>query len=177
MFLVGVIPAIILFVGMIFLPETPRFLIGKGKEEKGRRILERLEDPALVEESIQKMKEEIALASQSAHSWKEITKPWLRTALFLGMGIMFVQQFIGINTVIYYCPEIFENAGFESKVAQIAASVSVGIVNVLFTVISMMMIEKIGRRKLYFIGVTGNVIALIALALSFAFRDSLGSSM
>ncbi|OFY54592.1 MAG: MFS transporter [Bacteroidetes bacterium RBG_13_46_8] len=177
MFLVGVIPAIILFVGMIFLPETPRFLIGKGKEEKGRRILERLEDPALVEESIQKMKEEIALASQSAHSWKEITKPWLRTALFIGMGIMFVQQFIGINTVIYYCPEIFENAGFESKVAQIAASVSVGVVNVLFTIISMMVIDKIGRRKLYFIGVTGNVIALIALALSFAFRDSLGDSM
>ena len=177
MFLVGVIPAIVLFVGMIFLPETPRFLIGKGKEEKGRQILQRLEDPDLVEESIGKMKEEIKLASQSAHSWREILQPWLRTALFIGVGIMFVQQFIGINTVIYYCPEIFENAGFESKVAQIAASVSVGVVNVLFTILAMMVIDKIGRRKLYFIGVSGTVIALIALALSFAFRDSLGESM
>jgi SP family galactose:H+ symporter-like MFS transporter len=177
MFLVGVIPALILLIGMIFLPETPRFLIGKGKEEKGRKILQRLEDPGLVEESIQKMKEEIALANQSAHSLKGIWQPWLRTALFIGVGIMFIQQFIGINTVIYYCPEIFENAGFESKVAQIAASVSVGIVNVLFTVISMMMIDKIGRRRLYFIGVAGNVVALVALALSFAFRDSLGLSM
>jgi sugar porter (SP) family MFS transporter len=177
MFLVGVIPAFILLVGMIFLPETPRFLIGKGKEEKGRQILQRLEDPNLVEESIRKMKEEIALASQSAHSWRLILQPWLRTALIIGIGIMFVQQFIGINTVIYYCPEIFKNAGFESKVAQIAASVSVGVVNVLFTILSMMVIDKIGRRKLFFIGVAGNVVALVALALSFAYRDSLGESM
>jgi MFS transporter, SP family, galactose:H+ symporter len=174
MFLVGVFPALILFFGMIFLPETPRFLFAKGKDEKGRKILEKIEDPALVEFAIQKMKEEIKLNEESARSWNEIFKPWLRNALFIGIGIMFVQQFVGINTVIYYCPEIFSKAGFSGKVAPLAASVSVGVVNVLFTIVSMFFIDKIGRRKLYFIGVSGIIASLIGLALSFYFQDTLG---
>lgn len=177
MFLVGVIPAIILFIGMFTLPETPRFLIGKGKEKKGREILERLEEPALVEPAIAKMKEEIELDKESGKSWKEIFSPWLRTSLFIAIGIMFVQQFVGINTVIYYSPVIFENAGFGSKTAAIAASVSVGVVNVLFTIVSMTVIDKIGRRKLYFIGTSGIVVSLIGIAVLFAFQDTLGDAM
>lgn len=177
MFIVGVIPAGILLIGMLFLPETPRFLIGKGKEKKGREILERLEEPELIESTISEMKQEIKLAEESGKSWKEIFSPWLRTALFIGIGIMFIQQFVGINTVIYYCPEIFENAGFESKVAQISASVSVGVVNVLFTIVSMTIIDRIGRRKLYFIGLSGIVFSLVALAVSFALRDTIGESV
>lgn len=177
MFLVGVIPAFILLVGMIFLPETPRFLIGKGKEEKGRRILERLEKPELIESEIQKMKKDIEIEKKSASSLAALLKPGIRTALFIGIGIMFIQQFVGINTVIYYSPEIFQNAGFESKVAQIAASVSVGVVNVLFTIVSMLIIDRMGRRKLYFIGLTGIVISLIALGAAFLLRDSLGESI
>lgn len=177
MFLVGVFPALILFVGMAFLPETPRFLFAKGKEDKGRKILEKLEDPDLVEQSIAKMKEEIELDKNSARSWKELFQPWLRNALYIGMGIMFVQQFVGINTVIYYCPEIFSRAGFDGKVAPIAASVSVGIVNVLFTIVSMFFIDRLGRRKLYFIGVSGIVLSLLALAASFYFQDALGDTM
>jgi MFS transporter, SP family, galactose:H+ symporter len=177
MFLVGVIPAFILLIGMIFLPETPRFLIGKGKEEKGRRILERLEKPELIESEIKKMKKEIEIDKKSASSLAALLKPGIRTALFIGIGIMFIQQFVGINTVIYYSPEIFQNAGFESKVAQIAASVSVGVVNVLFTIVSMIIIDRVGRRKLYFIGLTGIVIALIALGFTFKLQDSLGDSL
>jgi len=177
MFLVGVIPAGILLIGMAFLPETPRYLIGKGKEKKGREILSKLEEPELIEPTIEAMKHDIKLNEESGKSWKEIFSPWLRTALFIGIGIMFIQQFVGINTVIYYCPEIFENAGFESKTAQIGASVSVGIVNVFFTIISMTIIDKIGRRKLYFIGLSGIVFSLIALAISFALRDTIGDNI
>ncbi|MBR9999222.1 MAG: sugar porter family MFS transporter [Cyclobacteriaceae bacterium] len=174
MFLVGVIPAIILFIGMFTLPETPRFLIGKGREEQGRRILKRLEEPELVEPAIDKMKKEIALDAEAGKSWKDIFAPWLRTPLFIAIGIMFVQQFVGINTVIYYSPVIFENAGFASKTAAIAASVSVGAVNVLFTIVAMTVIDRVGRRKLYFIGTAGIAFALVALAISFAFQESLG---
>jgi SP family galactose:H+ symporter-like MFS transporter len=177
MFIVGVIPAAILLIGMLFLPETPRFLIGKGKEKKGREILSKLEEPELIDSTIEEMKRDIKLMEESGRSWKEIFSPWLRTALFIGVGIMFVQQFVGINTVIYYCPEIFENAGFESKTAQIGASVSVGVVNVLFTIVSMAIIDKLGRRKLYFIGISGIIFSLVALAVSFALRDSLGDSI
>ena len=177
MFYVGVIPAIILLIGMFFLPETPRFLFSKGKEDEARRILQRIEDPRLVEASIKKMKEEVARDKENQISPKEILKPWLRNALIIGIGIMFVQQFVGINTVIYYSPEIFEQAGFATVDSQLTATVVVGVVNVFFTIVSMFIIDKIGRRKLYFIGLSGIVAALIALGFSFAFMESLGDSL
>ena len=70
----------------------------------------------------------------------------------IAVCIMFFQQFVGINTVIYYSPKIFLMAGFESTLSAIWASVGIGIVNVVFTVISLYLVDRIGRRKLYFIG-------------------------
>ncbi|MBE0654954.1 MAG: sugar porter family MFS transporter, partial [Bacteroidales bacterium] len=177
MFYVGVFPAIILFVGMLFLPETPRFLIGKGKEEKGRNILQKVEDPALVDIAVQKIKDDIEKDKLAATDWTEIFKPWLRNALFIAIGIMFVQQFVGINTIIYYAPTVFIIAGFAGPKAAIAATVSVGVVNVLSTVLSMFLIDKLGRRKLYFIGLTGMAVALTALGTFFLLKDSLGPSL
>jgi MFS transporter, SP family, galactose:H+ symporter len=176
MFYVGVFPALILFVGMFFLPETPRFLIGIGKEAEGRKVLEKLEEPAFVQEAIFRIKEDIAKGKEAA-GWSELFKPWLKTSLLIAIGIMFVQQFVGINTVIYYAPTIFLIAGFQGAKAAIAATVSVGIVNVLSTVLSMALIDKLGRRKLYFIGLIGMTIALIAMGSSFLLKDSLGDSL
>ena len=166
MLYVGVIPALILFVGMFFLPETPRWLMSKGREDEARTVLGKIEDPEFVESSIAGMKSDIAIDASQA-SWKEIFKPWLRNALIIAMGIMFFQQFVGINTVIYYSPKIFLAAGFEGAEAAIAASVIVGVVNVLFTILSLFIIDKLGRRKLYFIGVTGIFFALISMGLGF----------
>ncbi len=177
MFYVGVFPALILFIGMIFLPETPRFLIGKGKDEKGRKILARVEDPALVEVAIKKIKEDIRRDELQATDWTEIFKPWLRNALIIAIGIMFVQQFVGINTIIYYAPTVFIIAGFAGAKAAIAATIIVGAVNVLATVLSMFLIDKLGRRKLYFIGLTGMAVSLAALGTFFLLKDSLGSSL
>jgi len=177
MFYVGVVPALILLIGMFFLPETPRFLFSKGKESDARRILEKIEDPALVEISLRKMKEDVHVDKEIKVSPGEILKPWLRNALIIGIGIMFVQQFVGINSVIYYTPEIFEKAGFATVDSQLTATVVVGVVNVFFTIVSMFIIDKIGRRKLYFIGLSGIVAALIALGFSFAFKASLGGSV
>lgn len=177
MFYVGVIPAIILFVGMFFLPETPRFLISHGKEEKGRKVLSQVEEPELVEEAIQKIKEDIRRDELAETNWTELFKPWLRNALFIAIGIMFVQQFVGINTIIYYAPTVFIIAGFSGPKAALVATVSVGVVNVLSTVLSMFLIDKLGRRKLYFIGLTGMGIALAALGTFFFLKDSLGPSL
>lgn len=163
---VGVFPALILFIGMFFLPETPRWLMSKGKEEESRRILKKIEFPEFIDKSISDMKEQIALEAMQA-GWREIFKPWLRNALIIAMGIMFFQQFVGINTVIYYSPKIFLAAGFEGNEAAIAASVIVGVVNVLFTIVSLFIIDRLGRRKLYFIGVSGIAIALISMGLGF----------
>ncbi len=177
MFYVGIFPALILFVGMIFLPETPRFLIGKGKEEKGRRVLQMVEEPDLVEITIQKIIVDLKKVKENNVNGRELFKPWLRAALILAAGIMFFQQFVGINTVIYYAPTIFIIAGFAGAKAAIAATVSVGVLNVITTVLSMTLIDKVGRRKLYFFGMTGMLVALLALGVFFIFKDSLGGSL
>ena len=163
---VGVIPAAVLFIGMFFLPETPRWLMSKGREEEAKKVLDKIEDPEFVGASMAAMKSDMAIDADQA-GWREIFKPWLRNALIIAMGIMFFQQFVGINTVIYYSPKIFLAAGFEGAEAAIAASVIVGVVNVLFTIISLFIIDKLGRRKLFFIGVTGIFFALICMGLGF----------
>ena len=173
MFYIGVVPAIILLIGMIFLPETPRWLMIKGREEDGRRVLKMVEEPERIEASIQRMKDEIEKDKEKA-GFSEVFKPWLRSALIIAVGIMFIQQFVGINTVIYYSPKIFMIAGFEGARAAIWGAVSVGVINVLFTILSLFLIDKIGRRKLFFIGISGIILSLIALGTIFALHDSLG---
>ena len=177
MFYVSVIPAMIMFVGIIFLPETPRWLISKGLENKCREVLQKVEESSLVEEVISKMKNDIESDKANKVNWKEIFKKWLRVPLIIAVGIMFVQQFTGINTIIYYSPKIFLMSGFADAQAAVWASVSVGIVNVAFTILSLFLIDKLGRRKLYFIGLTGLVIALIAMGTCFMLQATLGDSI
>jgi len=130
-----------------------------------------------VDAAIAKLKAEIEADKHNTVGVSEIFKPYLRTALMIAIGIMFVQQFVGINTVIYYAPTIFIIAGFSGAKAAIAATVSVGIVNVLATVLSMFLIDKIGRRKLYFIGLVGMGVSLLALGTFFLFKDALGANL
>jgi len=175
MFYVGVIPALIMFIGMLFLPETPRWLLRSGREDDCRAVLAKVEDPAEVVEVIARMKEETALEGERRLRWSEAVRPWLRTPLIIAVGIMFVQQFTGINTIIYYSPKIFLMAGFEGARAAIVASISVGVVNVAFCVVSLFLVDRIGRRRLYFTGVSGMVAALVALSACFVFQADLGS--
>ncbi len=177
MFYVGVFPAIILFVGMIFLPESPRWLMANKKRDEGIRVLRKVESPDLVEASIERIDAEIKKEEMQVTKWTELFKPYLRNALIIAVGIMFVQQFVGINTIIYYAPTVFLIAGFEGAKAAITATISVGVINVLSTVVSMSLIDKIGRRKLYFTGLVGMAIALAALGFFFFFRESLGDGM
>jgi sugar porter (SP) family MFS transporter len=175
MFYVGVIPAMILLIGMIFLPETPRWLMSKGYEERGRKVLKMIEEPGMIEKAISLMKEDLKVEQKQA-SWKEMFKPYMKNALIIAVGIMFFQQFVGINTVIYYSPEIFLKAGFQGNEAAIWASVSVGVINVLFTILSLYLIDRLGRRKLFFIGTSGIVLALIFMGLGFALQSTLGDA-
>ncbi len=176
MFYVGVFPALVLLIGMMFMPETPRWLLSKGRDEEGEKVLAKVEDPDEFQNSLLNIKEEIAKDKTAARFKDIFTKTW-KVPIFIAIGIMFVQQFVGINTVIYYAPTIFLIAGFSGAKAAIAATVSVGIVNVLSTVVSMALIDKIGRRKLYFIGLVGMGLALAALGAFFFMKDSLGDSL
>ena len=175
MFYVGVIPAVILLTGMVFLPETPRWLMQKGRESESRNVLERIENADMLDSELNQIKAEIE-KSKDAASWREILQPRMRTPLFIAIALMFFQQCIGINAVIYYSPKIFLMAGFGGNVAAIGASVAVGVVNVLATVVSIYFVDRIGRRKLFFIGLSGIAVSLVLLGLGFLFHQNLGNA-
>lgn len=110
MFYVGVIPALILFVGMIFLPESPRWLMSVGREKEALDVLGKTEgaSAASVASSIRK---DIEKDSDVSSRWSDLFKPLWKMPVITAIGIMFIQQFVGINTVMYYCPKIFQMAG------------------------------------------------------------------
>ena len=176
MFFVGLFPAVFMLVGMFFLPETPRWLISKGYEERGRAILKKVEEPGLVEEAILNIKKDLAIAGESA-SYKELFKPWLRNALIIAVGIMFFQQACGINTIIYYSPKIFKMAGIQSNTMSIVPSLITAFFVLISTVLSISLVDKIGRRKIFFWGLSGIFISLIGIGLAFYLESSLGDNL
>lgn len=166
MFYVGVIPAIILLVGMIFMPESPRWLFANGRSEEAMAVLVRTEGDG-AKDVADSINNEIAKDRQNTSTWGDLFRKEWKYPLIIAVGIMFIQQFVGINTVMYYSPKIFQMAGFDGSVAAIGASIGVGAINVIATLLSVYFVDRIGRRKLFFIGMTGMVISLTLLAGSF----------
>jgi len=174
MFHIGFIPGLMLFTGMFFLPESPRWLISKGRYEEGTNVLKRVEDPDLIDASLNKMKDEIITGEKNRSSVKQIFTPWLKYPLIIGVGIMILTEFTGIDTIVYYTPKIFRIAGYISNEQSILPAIIVGGSNVFFTVVSIFLLDRIGRRPLYFIGLSGLVITLFSLGFCFHFQNELG---
>ena len=166
MFYVGVIPALILLVGMFFMPESPRWLFSKGRGEEALTILRRTEGDA-AESVAGTIRDELEKDNRDRAGWKDLLRKEWKYPLIIAVGIMFIQQFVGINTVIYYSPKIFRMAGFSGSVSAIGASIGVGVINVIATVLSVYFVDRIGRRKLFFLGMAGMVLSLSLLAGSF----------
>ncbi|MGX1099479.1 sugar porter family MFS transporter [Amorphus sp. MBR-141] len=165
MFAIGIIPGVALFVGMFFLRETPRFLAIRGKPAEARTAIASLRGISPGDPAIEKELEEIsetAEADKGHRGWAELFGPVARPALVVGIGLFFLQQLSGINAVIYYAPVVFQEAGFTDASTQILATVGVGIVNVLMTLVGMALIDRIGRRKLL---LGGFLFAALALGL------------
>lgn len=176
MFYASLLPALILLTGIFCVPESPRWLISKGQKEKALLILRKIEGTGNAEKVAHAINEEMRKDADQKTKWNELFKPSLRTPLFIAVGIMFFQQFVGINTVIYYSPKIFFMAGFDSAVSAIWATVGVGIVNVAATLVSIYLVDRLGRRKLYFAGLTGITLSLAALTINFIFIDKSGNA-
>ncbi|WP_276855965.1 sugar porter family MFS transporter [Bacteroides fluxus] len=175
MFYAGIFPALILLIGMFCMPESPRWLMSKGLKKEAMLILRKIEGTESAEKVAYTINEEIEKSKNEISKWSELLKPALRTPLFIAVGIMFFQQFVGINTVIYYSPKIFFMAGFDGAVSAIWAAVGVGGINVIATLVSIYFVDRVGRRKLYFTGLTGIVLSLVALSMSFVLVNELGS--
>jgi sugar porter (SP) family MFS transporter len=165
---IGVIPAVVLLIGMIFLPESPRWVFLKGDLEKAKKILQHIRGTLDVTAELNEIQSTLKHELESKQwNWKILLEKWVRPALIIGFGLAFFQQITGINTIIYYAPSIFVMAGFQGAPAAILATLVIGIINVLFTIIALLLIDKLGRRPLLLIGLTGMLFSLGILSVAF----------
>ena len=164
MFLFGILPAIAQGIGLFFIPETPSWLIGRGRQAAAEKVLHRIRVAESNKKLVIENKEE---DSPSRKNWRELLKPSVRKSFFVGIGISVFQQITGINTVIYYAPQIFQLAGYSTAQQAIQATMIIGSVNVFMTVVALWLIDRIGRRPLMIGGLIGMTAALAVLGFSF----------
>jgi SP family galactose:H+ symporter-like MFS transporter len=161
----AIIPSVLLVAGMIVLPESPRWLFAHGQDALGRDVLARTRAPEEIDEAIADIESSLGV-HQGA--FKDLFSPQVRGALGIGIGLAVLQQITGINTVIYYGPQIFKAAGFASDAGSILATLAVDTVNCLMTIVAIVLIDRVGRKPLLYAGVSGMGIALFALAFAFS---------
>lgn len=160
-------PAIIYFVSLFVVPRSPRWLIMKGMEEEALFIMRKASGEELAISELEAVKQ--SLKSDKAKKkvqLKEIFNPALKTVLIIGIVIAVLQQITGINSVFFYAPMIFEQSGLGVD-ASFSQAIYVGLINLVFTIIAMMLIDKIGRKPLLIFGVTGIAISMFVLAYGF----------
>ena len=168
------LPAILFFIIIFFIPESPRWLIVRGNELKAVNILEKIYN-SITEAKSQLKETKSVLTSETRSEWSLLMKPGIFKAVIIGVCIAILGQFMGVNAVLYYGPSIFENAGLSGG-DSLFYQVLVGLVNTLTTVLALVIIDKVGRKKLVYYGVSGMVVSLILIGLYFLFGDSLGVS-
>lgn len=165
MYAVGIIPALLFFILIFFIPESPRWLAMREQPEKAEAILGRINDPFTAREEIRTIRASVQEGPKAG--FKEVFHQRYRKPLFIGVALAALSQFSGINAIIYYGPSILEKAGFRLGEA-LGGQVTIGIVNTLFTLVAIFWIEKWGRRPLLMAGIGGAIFSLVATAVLFA---------
>ncbi|EAX33375.1 sugar porter family MFS transporter [Coxiella burnetii] len=165
MFAAGVIPAALLLLGMIVLPYSPRWIFSRGHEEKALWILRKLRGHGPHAE--QELEHIRASLQQQKGDWRTLFPKIIRPTLFIAIGLAVFQQVTGINTVLYYAPTILKMTGFQASQTAILATMGIGAVLVIITIISLPLIDSLGRRPLLFIGVGAMTVSLLVLSWSF----------
>jgi sugar porter (SP) family MFS transporter len=168
---VAAIPAALLFVGTLYLPESPRWLISKGLEDKAYEILKVVRVNALPNEIDKEISENKETNAKESGGFKDLMQKWVRPALIIGIGLAVFQQLIGINTVIYYAPTIFSDIGLGENAA-ILSTVGIGVLNVLITILALFVMDKIDRKKMLIIGSSGMAVSLVLLCIASQFSLS-----
>ena len=165
MFASEIIPASLFLIMLIFVPDTPRSLVLKSKQEKALAVLTKVNNPVEAKIILTEIQNTVV-----SHSGKLFS--FGTTVILIGVFLSVFQQFVGINVVLYYAPEIFKSMGAGTDVA-LLQTIIVGSVNLLFTVLAIMTVDKFGRKPLMIIGALGMALSMFALGTTF-FMQSVG---
>lgn len=158
----AVVPSIILLIGIVFMPESPRWLLEHRSEQAARDVMKITFDNN--EEINSEIKEMREISAISESTWAVIKSPWLRPTLIIGCIFALFQQIVGINAIIFYAPTIFSKAGL-GEATSILGTVGIGTINVLVTIIAVFIVDKVDRKKLLVTGNIGMVTSLIIMAV------------
>jgi SP family arabinose:H+ symporter-like MFS transporter len=164
---VMIVPAIVFLVGLFFVPESPRWLIQKNQGDKALKTLQKINgetDAAKEFEAISN-----SLKDKSDSSYKAVFAPAMRLPLFVGVGLAVLQQITGINAIMYYAPTIFAKSGLSVDSA-IFQTILVGVINLVFSLIAVFVVDRLGRKPLLVIGSSLMTISLLTVAASFAYN-------
>jgi SP family xylose:H+ symportor-like MFS transporter len=166
-----IIPSILFLIFIFLIPESPRWLFQKGETSKAIVVLQKLntaEEVAQVQSEIENL-----LHQEDKNQWKHLGNPIFKKVLFVGVGLSIFQQLTGINAILYYAPEIFKSLGSSTDVSLLETSI-LGVVNLLFTLLAIRLVDKMGRKPLLYIGSIGMTIALAAVGL-FIYFNAIGN--
>lgn len=166
MFGLGAVPSALFLLGVIWLPESPRWLIKEGKLEKAREVLSKIGSTAYAQNIYNDI--EASLRGTEKRSYKAVLAKGVRPAVIVGIALAVFQQLCGINVVFNYTSTIFESVG-ASLDRQLFETVAIGIVNLVFTLVAMWQVDKLGRRPLMLIGSLG--LSLVYIILAFLLQN------
>lgn len=168
MLAVAAVPAVCLFVGMLRMPESPRWLIAHGREEAALDVLLQVRSPERARAEIEEVR---CLANRDMHEqdggWKDLATPWIRRLVIAGIGLAVIQQFTGINSVMYYGTQLLTEAGFASNTALIA-NVANGVLAVAGTLVCLFIIDRFPRRTLMLFGLACTTTCHVLIVLASA---------
>ena len=163
------LPALLFFLIIFFIPESPKWLIVKGRLQKASAVLGKIySTPEDIDAEIAVTRNSLG---EDKGRWSDLLKPGIIIAVIAGSAIAILGQFMGVNAVLYYGPKIFSEAGFDNPMF---STVLVGVVNCLTTVLAVFIIDRVGRKQLIYWGVSGMILCLLAIGIYFNWGSSLG---
>ncbi|WP_429666669.1 sugar porter family MFS transporter [Bacillus gobiensis] len=173
MLVIASLPAVFLWFGMLVMPESPRWLASKGKIGNAMRVLQQVREENRAQAELKEIEAAIAEdAKLKKATFKDLTVPWVRRIVFIGLGIGIVQQITGVNSIMYYGTEILKDSGFGTESALIG-NIANGVVSVLATFVGIWLLGKVGRRPMLMTGLAGTTSALLLIGIfSLVLKDT-----